>query len=262
MKFAMNAEDFKENYADVKGAPGKLWEQIKGVANGQVYNWPKSTYIAEPPFFDDFTWSRKRPPPASRGARALGIFGDSITTDHISPAGSIKESSPAGKWLHGEWRAEGRLQLLRLAPRQPRGHDARHLRQRAYQEPDDPGQADGSRVEGGITLHQPSGEQMSIYDAAMQYIARRHADHGVRRRRIRHRLVARLGRQGHAVAGREGRDRALFERIHRSNLVGMGVLPLQFIGNDSVQSLGITGNETFDLKASKARSSRSRKRPW
>jgi len=99
MKFAMNAKTFKENYADVKGAPGKLWEQIKGVADGQVYNWPKSTYIAEPPFFGDFTMEPKAAATGISGARALGVFGDSITTDHISPAGSIKESSPAGKWL-------------------------------------------------------------------------------------------------------------------------------------------------------------------
>ena len=99
MKFAMNSKLFKDNYADVKAAPGKLWENIKGVATGEVYNWPDSTYIAEPPFFANF---EMEPPAASTsivGARALGLFGDSITTDHISPAGSIKESSPAGKWL-------------------------------------------------------------------------------------------------------------------------------------------------------------------
>ncbi|OWW18205.1 aconitate hydratase AcnA, partial [Noviherbaspirillum denitrificans] len=99
MKFAMNAKTFKENYAEVKDAPGKLWEQIKGVAKGEVYNWPTSTYIAEPPFFQEFDMEPKEVAAGISGARALGVFGDSITTDHISPAGSIKESSPAGKWL-------------------------------------------------------------------------------------------------------------------------------------------------------------------
>jgi aconitate hydratase len=99
MKFAMNAKTFKANYADVKGAPGKLWEDITGVAEGQIYNWPKSTYIAEPPFFENFTMQPKAAATGIQSARALGVFGDSITTDHISPAGSIKESSPAGKWL-------------------------------------------------------------------------------------------------------------------------------------------------------------------
>src|SRR5207245_8364832 len=96
MKFALNAKTFKENYAGVKDAPGKLWEGIKGVAKGEVYDWPKSTYIAEPPFFGDFTMEPKAAATGIARARALGVFGDSITTDHISPAGSIKESSPAG----------------------------------------------------------------------------------------------------------------------------------------------------------------------
>lgn len=139
LKFAMNAKTFKENYADVKGAPGKLWEAIKGVAKGEVYNWPTSTYIAEPPFFENFSEEPTAAATGISGARALGVFGDSITTDHISPAGSIKESSPAGKWLQANGVLKG-LQLLRLAPRQPRDHDARHLCQRAYQEPHDSGQ--------------------------------------------------------------------------------------------------------------------------
>ena len=99
MKFAMNAKTFKDNYAQVKTAPGKLWEQIKGVAEGQVYDWPTSTYIAEPPFFNDFAMEPKAAATGITAARALGVFGDSITTDHISPAGAIKDSSPAGKYL-------------------------------------------------------------------------------------------------------------------------------------------------------------------
>ena len=183
------------------------------------------------------------------GARALGVFGDSITTDHISPAGSIQESGPAGQWLQGARRAEGRLQLVRLAPRQPRDHDARYLRQRAHQEPHDPGQeADGSAVEGGITIHQPSGEQMSIYDAAMKYVADGvptmvfgGEEYGTGSSRD-------WAAKGTQLLGVKAVITRSFERIHRSNLVGMGVLPLQFIGDDSVQTLSITGEETFDLK--------------
>ena len=170
MKFAMNAKTFKENYADVKGAPGKLWENISGVAQGEVYDWPKSTYIAEPPFFSDF---EMQPKPAATGitaARALGVFGDSITTDHISPAGSIKESSPAGKWLtaNGVQKADFNSYGSRRGNHEimMRGTFA-NVRIKNLMIPAKP---DGSRVEGGITIHQPTGEEMSIYDAAMQYI--------------------------------------------------------------------------------------------
>ncbi|MDD4886923.1 MAG: aconitate hydratase, partial [Thiomonas sp.] len=98
MKFAMNPKVFKENYAQVAANPGKLWKKIEGV-KGQVYDWPKSTYIAEPPFFAGFGMQPASTSLHVRGAKALALFGDSITTDHISPAGSIKDSSPAGQWL-------------------------------------------------------------------------------------------------------------------------------------------------------------------
>ena len=98
MKYALDPKAFKSNYAQVKTNPGKLWQDIEGVA-GQIYDWPKSTYIAEPPFFEDFTMKPGAANAVVKSARALGLFGDSITTDHISPAGSIKESSPAGKYL-------------------------------------------------------------------------------------------------------------------------------------------------------------------
>ena len=247
MKYAMNANTFKRNYADVKGAPGKLWEQIQGVAEGQVYNWPKSTYIAEPPFFQEFAMQPKAAATGISGARALGVFGDSITTDHISPAGSIKDSSPAGKWLieHGVLKADFNSYGSRRGNHEimMRGTFA-NVRIKNLMIPT---KADGSRVEGGITIHQPSGEQMSIYDAAMKYV---HDD------------VPTMVFAGEEYGTGSSRDWAAkgtqllgvkaviarsFERIHRSNLVGMGVLPLQFIGSDSVQSLNITGDERFDL---------------
>ncbi|QAU34894.1 aconitate hydratase AcnA [Janthinobacterium sp. 17J80-10] len=248
MKFALNSKTFKENYADVKGKPGKLWEDIKGVANGQVYNWPASTYIAEPPFFADFEMEPKAAATGIQGARALGVFGDSITTDHISPAGSIKDTSPAGKWLlaNGVQKADFNSYGSRRGNHEVmmRGTFA-NVRIKNLMIP---AKADGSRVEGGITIHQPTGRELSIYDAAMEYV-----DAGVPTMIFggeeygtgSSRDWAAKGTQLLGVKAVVARS---FERIHRSNLVGMGVLPLQFLGNDSVQTLGITGDETFDLK--------------
>ncbi|MFA9217939.1 MAG: aconitate hydratase AcnA, partial [Sphingomonadaceae bacterium] len=169
MKFAMNSKVFKDNYADVKGNPGELWEHVSST-EGQVYNWPASTYIAEPPFFDGFEMSPK-PTADIRGARVLGLFGDSITTDHISPAGSIKEDGPAGKWLlaNGVLKADFNSYGSRRGNHEimMRGTFANvRIKNRMI-----PAKADGSAVEGGITIHQPSGEQQSIYDAAMKYVA-------------------------------------------------------------------------------------------
>ena len=248
MKFAMNAKTFKENYADVKGAPGKLWEGIKGVAQGEVYDWPKSTYIAEPPFFADFTMEPKAAATGIIGARALGVFGDSITTDHISPAGSIKESSPAGKWLtaNGVLKADFNSYGSRRGNHEimMRGTFANVRIKNLMIAP----KSDGSRIEGGITQHQPSGEEMSIYDAAMRYVADGvptmvfgGEEYGTGSSRD-------WAAKGTQLLGVKAVLARSFERIHRSNLVGMGVLPLQFLGDQSVQSLGITGHETFDLK--------------
>ncbi len=248
MKHAMNARTFKNNYADVKGAPGKLWDQIKGVAEGQVYNWPKSTYIAEPPFFADFGMEPKAAATGISGARALGVFGDSITTDHISPAGSIKESSPAGKWLldNGVLKADFNSYGSRRGNHEimMRGTFA-NVRIKNLMIPAKP---DGSRIEGGITIHQPSGKEMSIYDAAMKYIGDSvptmifaGEEYGTGSSRD-------WAAKGTQLLGVKAVVARSFERIHRSNLVGMGVLPLQFLGNDSVQSLNITGNESFDLE--------------
>ena len=247
MKFAMNAKTFKANYADVKGAPGKLWEDITGVAEGQIYNWPKSTYIAEPPFFENFTMQPKAAATGIQSARALGVFGDSITTDHISPAGSIKESSPAGKWLqeNGVLKADFNSYGSRRGNHEimMRGTFA-NVRIKNLMIPATP---DGARIGGGITLHQPSGQEMSIYDAAMKYIADdvptmifAGEEYGTGSSRD-------WAAKGTQLLGVKAVVARSFERIHRSNLVGMGVLPLQFIGNDSVDTLKITGEESFDL---------------
>lgn len=246
MKYAMDPNVFRANYAKVEKKPGKLWQNIEGV-NGELYNWPDSTYIAEPPFFNGFSME-PTPMPAVRGARTLGIFGDSITTDHISPAGSISEATPAGKWLldHGVPKADFNSYGSRRGNHEimMRGTFA-NVRIKNLMIPPNP---DGSRVEGGQTLMQPGGEQLSIYDAAMKYVAA-----GVQ--------TVVFG--GHEYGSGSSRDWAAkgtqllgikavivrsFERIHRSNLVGMGVLPLQFKGQDSAESLGLTGEETFDVE--------------
>ncbi|QOY93359.1 aconitate hydratase AcnA [Massilia sp. UMI-21] len=247
MRLAMNSEVYRKNYADVKGNPGELWQRVSST-EGQVYNWPESTYIAEPPFFADFEMTPKAAATGITGARALGVFGDSITTDHISPAGSIKEDGPAGRWLkdHGVLKADFNSYGSRRGNHEimMRGTFANvRIKNKMI-----PPKADGSAVEGGITIHQPTGEQLSIYDAAMKYVAEGTPtmifggeEYGTGSSRD-------WAAKGTQLLGVKAVVVRSYERIHRSNLVGMGVLPLQFIGNDSVESLGITGKETYDLK--------------
>jgi aconitate hydratase len=247
MKYAMNPKMFKGNYAQVKENPGALWEKIKGVS-GQVYDWPSSTYIARPPFFDEFGMTPQDSSGTIADARALALFGDSITTDHISPAGSIKESSPAGKWLieHGVPKADFNSYGSRRGNHEVmmRGTFA-NVRIKNLMLP---AAADGSREEGGVTLLQPSGEKLSIYDAAMRYVAQGTPtvifggeEYGTGSSRD-------WAAKGTQLLGVRAVVARSFERIHRSNLVGMGVLPLQFKGSDSWQSLGINGDETFDIE--------------
>ncbi|HWT38359.1 MAG TPA: aconitate hydratase AcnA [Paraburkholderia sp.] len=247
LKFALDADAFRTNYAQLT-KKGDLWSKIEG-EEGQVYDWPKSTYIAEPPFFgSDFSMTPSTSVAEVKGARALGIFGDSVTTDHISPAGSIKEDSPAGKWLkeNGVQKADFNSYGSRRG-----NHDVMMRGTFANVRIKNlmiPAKADGTRVEGGLTIHQPSGEQLSIYDAAMKYIDAgtptmvfAGEEYGTGSSRD-------WAAKGTQLLGVKAVVARSFERIHRSNLVGMGVLPLQFKGSDSVQSLGLTGEETFDIE--------------
>jgi aconitate hydratase len=243
---ALDPATFRANYARVKADPGQLWQAVAG-GTGQTYAWPHSTYIAEPPFFDGFSMQPPAALPPVRNARALGIFGDSITTDHISPAGSIKASSPAGRWLteNGVTQADFNSYGARRGNHEVmmRGTFA-NVRIKNLMLP---AAADGSRVEGGLTLHQPGGEQLSIYDAAMRYqkdgvptIVFGGEEYGTGSSRD-------WAAKGTQLLGVRAVVARSFERIHRSNLVGMGVLPLQFKGEDSPGSLGLDGTETFDL---------------
>ena len=245
MKLAMDPAMYAANYRKLT-ATGDLWSQISSTS-GEVYDWPASTYIAEPPFFDDFALL----PPAAggniTGARALGIFGDSVTTDHISPAGAIKETSPAGRYLIAQ--GVGKADFNSYGAR--RGNHEVMLRGTfanvRIKNLMIPMRADGSREEGGITLHQPSGEKLPIYDAAMKYIAANTLtvifageEYGTGSSRD-------WAAKGTRLLGVKAVVAKSFERIHRSNLVGMGVLPLQFIGDTSALSLGIKGDESFDI---------------
>ncbi len=239
MKFAADPAVYRKLYSDLtKDLP--LWNAIKA-PTGERYQWDDSTYIARPPFFDAAV------PKVGdiRGAKALALMGDSVTTDHISPAGSFKATTPAGKYLqahkvevkdfnsYGSRRGNHEVMM--------RGTFA-NVRIKNLMLPPN---ADGSRVEGGYTLYK--GEQMAIYDAAMKHIA----DHtptvifaGEEYGTGSSRDWAAKGTQLLGVKAVIARS---YERIHRSNLVGMGVLPLQFKGSDSATSLKLTGEETFDL---------------
>ena len=245
MKYAMDAKTFKRLYSNLT-KDHKLWNAVPSAA-GQVYDWPKSTYIAEPPFFAGFALQPAATDHAIRGARALGLFGDSITTDHISPAGSIKEASPAGQYLvaNGVTRADFNSYGARRGNHEVmmRGTFA-NVRIKNLMIPP---KTDGAREEGGVTLHQPSGEKMYIYDAAMRYIREGTPtvvfggeEYGTGSSRD-------WAAKGTQLLGVKAVVARSFERIHRSNLVGMGVLPLQFKAGESWETHGLRGDELFDI---------------
>jgi aconitate hydratase len=239
MAGAVTSEMFKKNYADVfKG--DESWNAIAS-PDGALYAWDEaSTYIKNPPYFDGMTM---QPSPVEdiHAARCLGLFGDSITTDHISPAGAIKKDSPAGRYLIE--RGVQPIDFNSYGSR--RGHDDVMVRGTFANIRIKNQMLDG--VEGGFTRHMPSGEQLAIYDAAMKYKAT-HTP-----------LVVIAGKEygtgssrdwaakGTLLLGIKAVITESFERIHRSNLVGMGVLPLQFKHGENATSLGLTGNETFDI---------------
>jgi len=244
LKQATDPETYRRLYTD----PTKdhvLWSRITSVTE-QVYAWPASTYIAEPPFFNDFSM-QPAATGAITGARCLGIFGDSLTTDHISPAGSIKETTPAGRYLLEKGVSKADFQSYGTR----RGnHDVMvrgtfaNVRIKNLMVPPRP---DGAAVEGGVTLYYPSGEQMAIFDAAERYTANGTPtlvfggeEYGTGSSRD-------WAAKGTRLLGVRAVIARSFERIHRSNLVGMGILPLQFKGEDSVQSLFIRGDEEFDI---------------
>jgi aconitate hydratase len=237
LKFANDAEKFRREYGDLAGAKA-LWDAIPE-GKGATFDYdPKSTYILEPPFFEGVGL---KPGTVTdvHGARALGIYGDSLTTDHISPVAPIKAASPAGKWLvehnaremntFGARRCNHEVML--------RGAFA-NVRIKNLMVPG---------VEGGVTMHQPSGLEMGVHEAAATY-----RKEGVP-------LVVFAGEEYGTGSSRDWAAKGPqllgvkfvvargFERIHRTNLIMMGIVPCQFKGKDSIASLGIDGTETFDL---------------
>ncbi len=237
---SLDPEMYKSEYARVFEGDER-WKNLEA-PSGALYEWdPNSTYIQEPPFFQEMDLNPQEPGDI-RGARVLGLFGDSITTDHISPAGAIPKDSPAGRYLlergvpveafntYGSRRGNHEVMM--------RGTFA-NIRIKNLL-------LDG--VEGGYTIKFPEGEKMWIYDAAMKYKAEGTP------------LVILAGKEygtgssrdwaakGTALLGVKAVIAESFERIHRSNLVGMGVLPLEFMPGESWKSLGLTGRETFDIE--------------
>jgi aconitate hydratase len=230
---------FERVYADVYAGP-PAWRLMR-VPAGETYAWqPESTYVRNPPYFEGLTLT----PPAIqeiRGARVLAHLGDSVTTDHISPAGSIKSDSPAGKYLlaHGVQKADFNSYGARRGNHEVmvRGTFANvQIKNKLL-----------NGVEGGYTKHFGSGEQLSIYDAAMRYEKERvptiilaGAEYGTGSSRD-------WAAKGPKLLGVRAVIAKSFERIHRSNLVGMGVLPLEFPAGQDAASLGLDGSELFDI---------------
>lgn len=235
----VSREMFIQRYAGLYTS-NEMWDQIP-VSSGDVYQWsPDSTYIQEPPFFQGLS---PEPDPIAEihGARVLGVFGDALTTDHISPAGAIPVDSPAGRYLisHG------------VEPKDFNSFGSRRGNDRVMTR----GTFGNIRiknqlvpgVEGGVTIYWPTGEQMAIFDAAVKYgqddvplIVMAGEMYGTGSSRD-------WAAKGTRLLGVKAVIAKSYERIHRSNLVGMGVLPLQFMPGEGMEELGLTGAETFDL---------------
>jgi aconitate hydratase len=245
MQAALKPEVFQKLYTGFADQNPK-WNEVPSSV-GQIYDWDrKSTYIQEPPFFENFGMSAGTISDI-KGARPMGIFGDSVTTDHISPAGAIKASSPAGKYL-----VENGIEAVDFNSYGSRRGNDRVMTRGTFANVRIknlmiPAKADGTRVEGGLTIHQPTGEQMSIYDACVKYqaagtplIVFAGQEYGTGSSRD-------WAAKGTRLLGVKAVVAQSFERIHRSNLVGMGVLPLQFPEGISAQSLNLDGTETYDI---------------
>ena len=236
MSLAMDSATFRKLYANLAEA-NRLWKKVSA-PGGQVYSWPPSTYIAEPPFLNEFTMQAARPANVA-GARILAVLGDSVTTDHISPAGSIKPTSPAGIYLQ-----ENDVAVADFNSYGARRGNHEVMMRGTFANVRIKNLLLGGK-EGGFTRYK--GEEMPIYDAAMRYIADGTPtvvfggeEYGTGSSRD-------WAAKGTQLLGVKAVIARSFERIHRSNLVGMGVLPLQFTGSDSAQTLGLKGDETVDV---------------
>jgi aconitate hydratase len=242
MHLAQNPDTFKKLYSDFTSGHD-LWNNVKS-STGNVYTWPESTYIAEPPFFTDFGMTYSDIGDINN-AKPLLIVGDSVTTDHISPAGSFKPTTPAGKYL--QERGVEPKDFNSYGSR--RGHHEVMMRGTfanvRIKNLMIPAKADGSRVEGGYTLY--NGEQTTVYEAAMKYVNSNIPTVVIAGEEYGTGSSRDWAAKGTQLLGVKAVVAKSFERIHRSNLVGMGVLPLQFKAGESADSLGLTGTETYSV---------------
>jgi len=236
---ALTSEMFKSRYANVFEGPAE-WQGVK-TSGGMTYNWDNgSTYVQNPPYFTNIS-KQTDAVHDIKGAYLLGVFGDSITTDHISPAGSIKKDSPAGKYLIGH----------RVTPADFNSYGARRGNHEVMMR----GTFANIRiknemvpgVEGGVTKHVPTGEVMPIYDAAMKYVGAKTPLLIIAGKEYGTGSSRDWAAKGTNLLGVKAVIAESFERIHRSNLVGMGVLPLQFKDGQTRADLKLTGNESFDV---------------
>jgi len=235
----VTADEFKAAYVDVF-AGDERWRSLHA-ATGQTYDWPESTYIRKPPYFEGMGLAVEEVPDI-RGARCLALLGDSITTDHISPAGAIKPDSPAGKYLLDKGVAPQNFNSLgsRRGNHEVmmRGTFA-NIRLRNLIAPG---------TEGGVTRHLPSGEQLSIYDAAMRYQAEGVPAIIIAGKEYGSGSSRDWAAKGPRLLGVRAVIAESYERIHRTNLVCTGILPLQFRAGETAASLGLTGPEIFDIE--------------
>jgi aconitate hydratase A / 2-methylisocitrate dehydratase len=241
LQSSIKSDMYRRSYGAVY-AGDERWNALE-VPGGDRFEWaPRSTYVRRPPYFEGMSKENPTAVPEVTGARVIAVLGDSVTTDHISPAGSIKKDSPAGRYLLGQGVAlpdfnsygsrRGNHEVL------VRGTFANtRIRNRL-----------APNTEGGVTTYLPTGEVMPIYDAAVRYqgdgvpllvLAGKEYGSGSSRD---------WAAKGPALQGIRAVIAESYERIHRSNLVGMGVLPLQFSPGESVESLGLTGREVFDIE--------------
>ena len=238
---AIRSDMYRRSYGAVFEGDER-WNALQ-VPGGDRFEWsPASTYVRRPPYFEGMSKESPKAVPEIRGARVIAVLGDSVTTDHISPAGSIKKDSPAGRYLTGQGVAltdfnsygsrRGNHEVL------VRGTFANtRIRNRL-----------APNTEGGVTTYLPTGEVMPIYDAAMRYQADGTALLVLAGKEYGSGSSRDWAAKGPALQGIRAVVAESYERIHRSNLVGMGILPLQFEAGESVDTLGLTGHEIFDLE--------------
>ena len=241
LKQALSADQFRAIYSGIFDGT-KDWRELESTAD-TLYDWADSTYVAHPPYFENLSLEAQQPAPIEN-ARVLAILGDSVTTDHISPAGAIAPDSPAGLYLQSQG---VQVQNFNSYGSRRGNHEVMvrgtfaNIRLRNQLVPG---------VEGGYTLHFPSSEQMTIYDAAMRYLQEAVPTIVIAGQEYGSGSSRDWAAKGPKLQGVRAVIAESFERIHRTNLIGMGILPLQFLEGDNAQSLGLEGDELYTIRIS------------